>query len=61
MVELITKIPWKAIGKGLVGVCGVVSTVDGAVKGIKQAQESEALKKTVEELSKTVAELQKKI
>ena len=61
MTGLLTKIPWKAIGKGFVGVCGVVSTVDGMFKGIKQAQESEALKKTVEELQKTVADLQKKI
>lgn len=61
MMNLVTKIPWKAIGKGLVGVCGVVSTVDGMYKGFKQVQEAEAQKKTIEELQKAVADLQKKM
>lgn len=51
----------KAIGKGLVMVCGFVSTADTMYKGFKQGQESVELKKTVEELQKAVADLQKKV
>lgn len=61
MINLVTKIPWKAIGKGLVGACGIVSTVDGMYKGFKQVQDSELQKKSVENLQKTVADLQKTV